>query len=271
MENIVVATFNDDKTAIDGVHKLNDLDWRGDIVVYNNVLLRRNLDGTFDYLKDERTLDGWNAMGGMLLGTAIGVLGGPVGALAGMFAGLTVGGFADIATYGFEYDFLESFKNGLPVGTTSLIMTVSEPSVAFIDTALLPLGATIYRSNIYAEQDKYVQSQLDVLDAGIDEAERQLREAAAKDKAEFKAKVAQLRAKRDAKVAQIKADMQEDRESVKADIQRIKAKLQGKVDEARRKVLERRLAADEAKAEKYEAEVVKLDAELAKTSQAATV
>ena len=271
MENIIVATFDNDKTAIDGVHKLNDLDWRGDIVVYNNVLLRRNPNGTFDYLKDERTLDGWNAMGGMLVGTAIGVLGGPVGALAGMIAGLTIGGFADVAQYGFDYDFLENFKNGLPVGTTSLIMTVSEPSEVFIDNALLPLGASIYRSNVYAEQDKYVQSQLDTLDAGIEEAERQVREAAAEDKAALKARVAQLRAKRDAKVAQIKADMQEDRESIKADIERVKAKLQGKVEEARRKVLERRLAADEAKAKKYEEQSEKLNAELAKSSQAATV
>jgi len=210
MNNIIIATFTSDKAAIDGVHKLNDLDWRGDIVVYNNVLLRRNLDGTFSYLKDERDISGWKTMGGMLLGTAVGVLGGPVGALAGMIAGLTIGGFADVAQYGFDYDFLESFKDGLPPGTTSLIMQVSEPSEAFINAALEPLGAVVLRSNVYAEKDRFVQSQLDALDADIDESERELDLAAAEDKAKFQAKVAKLRTKRQAKVAEIKADFQED-------------------------------------------------------------
>ena len=271
MDNIIVATFNNDKSAINAVHKLNDLDWRGDIVVYNNVLLRRNPDGTFEYLKDERDLTGWNTMGGMLLGTAVGVLGGPVGALAGMIAGLTIGGFADAAKYGFDYDFLENFKDGLPTGTTSLIMQVSEPSEVFINDALEPLGAKIWRSNVYAEQDKYVQGQVDALDAGIDEAERELGQAAAEDKAAIQARIAELRTRRQAKVAEIKADFQEDVETVKADINRIKQALQAKVDDARRRVLERRLANNEAKAKKYEAQAAKLNAELTKYSQTAKV
>jgi uncharacterized membrane protein len=271
MNNIIIATFTSDKAAIDGVHKLNDLDWRGDIVVYNNVLLRRNLDGTFSYLKDERDISGWKTMGGMLLGTAVGVLGGPVGALAGMITGLTIGGFADVAQYGFDYDFLESFKDGLPVGTTSLIMQVSEPSEVFINSALEPLGATISRSNVYAEQDRYVQTQLDALDAGIDEAELQLREAAAENKAAIQARLTELRTKRQAKVAEIKADFQEDVETVKADITRIKQTLQGKVDNTRKRILEKRLANDEAIAKKFEAQAQKLNTELSKYSRPAAV
>lgn len=271
MDNIIVATFKNDKTAIDAVLKLNDLDWRGDIVVYNNVLLRRNPDGTFDYLKDERDLTSWNAMGGMLLGTVVGAPGGPVGALAGMFAGLTIGGIADAAKYGFDYDFLENFKGGLPKGTTSLIMQVSEPNEVFVNNALEPLGARISRSDVYVEQDKYVQNQVDMLDAEISDAEQELRQAASENKAAIQARIAELRAKRQAKVAEIKADFQEDVETVKADINRIKQTLQGKVDDTRRRILERRLASNEARAKKYEAQATKLDAELTKYGQVASV
>lgn len=269
MDNIIVATFDNEKTAIEGVHKLNELDHQGDIFTYNNVLIRRNQDGTFDYLKDTRDLTGWNAMGGMLLGTVIGVIGGPVGALAGLFAGLTVGGFADLAKYSFDYDFLENFKDGLPKGTTSLVAQVSEPNEVFIDNALQPLGARIQRSSVYAQQDRYVQNQVDMLDAGILEAEKELRDAAADEKAKVQAKLADLRARRQAKVAEIKADFQEDVNEMNAQIDRFKQTLQGKVDETRRKVLERRLAHNETKLKKYEAQAEKLNAEIAKYSHAA--
>lgn len=269
MDNIIVATFDNEKLAIEGVHKLNELDFQGDIVTYNNVLLRRNQDGTFDYLKDTRDLTGWNAMGGMLVGTVLGVIGGPVGALAGLFAGLTVGGFADLAQYSFDYEFLEDFKEGLPKGTTSLIAQISEPNEVFINNALQPLGARIQRSNVYAEQDKYVQNQIDTLDAGITEAEKELQNAAAEQKAKIQAKLVDLRTRRDAKVAEIKADFQEDVDEMNAQIDRFKQTLQGKVDETRRKVLERRLAYNESRVKKYEAQAEKLNAEVAKYSQAA--
>ena len=58
---------------------------------------------------------------------------------------------------------------------------------------------------------------------------------------------------------------------VKADINRIKQTLQGKVDDARRRVLEQRLANDQAKAKKYDAQAQKLNTELAKYSQTAKV
>ncbi len=269
MDNIIIATFNNEKNAIDGVLRLNELDHRGDIATYNNVLLRRNQDGSFDYLKDTRDLTAWNSMGGMLLGSTIGIIGGPVGALAGLFAGLTVGGFADLAKYSFDYDFLEDFKDGLPKGTTSLIAQVSEPNESLINDVLQPLGAQIWRSNVYAQQDRYVQSQIDALDAGILETEKELQHAAADEKAKVQAKLTDLRARRDTKVAEIKADFQEDINEMNAQIDRFKQTLQGKVDETRRKVLEKRLAFNEKRAKKYEAQAEKLNAEIAKSSHAA--
>ena len=97
-------------------------------------------------------------------------------------------------------------------------------------------------ARVYAQQDKYVQNQVDMLDAGILETENELRDAAADEKAKIQTKLADLRARRDAKVAEIKADFQEDVDEMNAQIDRFKQTLQGKVDETRRKVLERRLA-----------------------------
>jgi len=268
MNNILVATFNDDRTAIDAMHKLNKLNWQEDIEVFNYVLLKRKSDGTFEYLKDERDPDGWATLGGMLLGSLVGLVGGPVGVVAGFLGGLTLGAATDAFRYSFDYDFMENFKQGLPAGTTTLIAEVTEPSSVFVNDAIAPYGAKIWRSNIYTEQDKYFQTQVDALDAEIADAERELKASAAEDKAAIEAKLNDLRVRRDARIAEIKADMQDDIDSFKADIDRLQKKIQSKVDEARQNRLEYKLARNQERIEKYEAQVTKLNAELTKYSTA---
>jgi uncharacterized membrane protein len=268
MTNILVANFNNDTTAIDALHKLYDLDRQDDIEVLDHVLLKRNTDGTFEYLKDEREPDGWATIGGMLLGGFIGLVGGPIGFVAGSFAGLSLGAVTDAFRYSFDYDFMENFKQGLPVGTTMLIAEVTEPSSVFVNDAFAPYGAKIWRSNIYTEQDKYFQAQIDVMNAEIDDAERDLEASAAADKAAIQAKITDLKARRDARVAEIKADMQDDVDSFKADIDRLQKKIQSKVDEVRQNRLEYKLAKNQEKIAKYEAQAAKLNAEMAKYSTA---
>ena len=264
MNNILVATFNNDQTAIEGLHKLNALQRQGDIDVYNNVLLRRNLDGTFSYLKDEREPEGWATLGGVILGPLVGALGGPVGVIVGMFAGLALGGMTDVAKYSYDYEFLDSFKNGLPVGTTTIIAEVTEPSDVFVNNALAPLCAVVFRSDIYGEKDRYFQSEVDYLDQQIDETNKEIDASVEADRQKLKAKVAELKAKRDKRVAEIKASIQEDIDSMKADVAAVKSNLKADIDSAKRRRLEARLAKTEQRIEKYEAQEAKLEAEVAK-------
>ena len=263
MTNILVATFNNDTTAVNAMHKLYELDWQDDIEVLDHVLLKRKADGTFEYLKDERNPDGWATASGMLLGSVVGLVGGPIGVVVGFFTGLTLGAITDAFRYSFDYDFTESFKQGLPAGTTTLIAEVTEPSSVFVNDAFAPFGAKIWRSNIYTEQDRYFQIQVDALDAEIAEAERQLETAADENKAAIQAKVKELRARRDTRVAQMKADIEDDMDSMKADIARLKTKIQSKVDGVRQNRLEHKLARNQESIKKYEARAEKLNSELA--------
>jgi uncharacterized membrane protein len=264
MNNLLVATFNDDRTAIDAMHKLNELNRQGDIEVYNHVLLKRKTDGAFEYLKDQRDPAGWGTISGMVLGSFVGIIGGPVGVVAGMFGGLALGAVTDALQYSFDYDFMENFKQGLPAGTTTLIAEVTEPSTFFVNDAFAPYGAKIWRSNIYTEQDKYYQAQVDALDAEIAEAGRELDAAVAADKAALEAKLKDLRARRDAKVAAFKADIEDDVDSIKADIDRLQNKIQGKVDEVRKNRLEYKIAKNRERVEKFAAQAKRLEGELAK-------
>jgi uncharacterized membrane protein len=250
------------------MHKLYELDRQNDIEVLDHVLLKRKTDGTFEYLKDERNPDGWATVGGMLLGSFVGLVGGPIGVVAGFFTGLTLGAVTDAFRYSFDFDFTESFKQGLPVGTTTLIAEVAEPSSVFVNDAFSPFGAKIWRSNIYTEQDKYFQTQVDAMDAEIADAERELKASVEENKAAIQAKIKELRARRDARIAEMKADMQDDIDSFRADIDRLQKKIQSKVDEVRQNRLEYKLARNQERINKYEAQAAKLNADLAKYSTA---
>ncbi|HMQ03168.1 MAG TPA: DUF1269 domain-containing protein [Pyrinomonadaceae bacterium] len=268
MDNIIIATFNDEKSAIEATHKLRELDVQNDVTVFTKVLLRKNVDGSIEYLKDEDDLAGWMTVGGVVAGSTLGLIGGPVGVLVGALTGFTVGGFADLARYSFDEDFLDSVKNGLPTGTTTLIAQVTEPSDVYVNTAFAPYAAQIWRTNIYTERDKYVQMQIDMLDAEIDEAERELREAAAEEKAKFEAKLAVLKARREAKMAQIKTDFQEEIDEMKESLARFGQQLQDKIDDAKRRRIENKLARYQDKVAKYQARAEELNAQLEKTRHA---
>ena len=268
MENIIIATFTDDNTAIEAAHKLRELDIQNDITVFTKVLLRKNADGSVDYLKDEDNIAGWRTVSGVVAGTTVGLLGGPVGVMVGALTGLTIGGFADLARYSFDSDLLEHVKTGLPPGTTTLIAQVTEPNDVYINNAFQPLDAKIWRSNIYTERDKYVQSQIEMLDAEINEAEREVREAAAEEKAKFEAKLADLRSRREAKLAAIKTDFQEEIDEMKAKLENFGQQLQGKIDDAKRSLLEHKLTRYQTKIEKYQARAATLNAEIEKSRHA---
>ena len=268
MKNIEVATFDDDRSAIEGLHKLHKLQQQGDIDLDNNVLLRRNEDGSFAYLKDDRYPDGWATLGGVVFGSLLGVLGGPVGVVVGLFSGLAIGGMADVARFAFDTEFLDAFKNGLPAGTTSIVAEIGEPSSVFVDNALSPLGARVVRSDIHSEKDKYFQSEVDQMDREIDEADKELDAAVEADRKQLEEKVAKLKAKRDAKVAEIKATLQSDVDSMKAGVQAVKQNLQADIDSDKRRMLEAKLTKTEDKIKRYEAQAAKLTAEAGKYKSA---
>src|SRR5262245_13301711 len=102
MDNIIVATFKDEKSAMEGLDRLKALDRRGDVIVYNKVVLRKSSDEYFEYLEKETETRGWRAVDGMGLGGLIGLFGGPAGVVVGMVAGAAVGAVADIGRYSFD-------------------------------------------------------------------------------------------------------------------------------------------------------------------------
>src|SRR4029453_16748603 len=106
MTNLIVISFKNESQAIEGSHKLVELESFGDITVYEKVMLKKDAAGKPSVIQSE-TSDGLRTLSGMALGTLIGALAGPVGMMVGMITG-TLGGAALESDY---FDFSEDFKS----------------------------------------------------------------------------------------------------------------------------------------------------------------
>jgi uncharacterized membrane protein len=266
MENIIVATFNDEARAIEGMHKMSELEHEGDISVYNKILIRKGANGEYEVLKDEN-LNGWLTVAGMAFGGLIGGFGGPLGVAVGLYAGTVVGSIIDYTHYVFEQDFINTMSKDIPPGSVSIIAELDESNSVFIDENFKTLGAVIFRSNVYEEHDKFVERKMNALDSEIQTAETEFALAAEEQKADITAKVEELRRSRNAKIAEIEMKSKESLHELKAKMEENKAKLETRFAKIQNEVSDKinsvRLERAKQKLAEYELKIEELNKKLA--------
>ncbi len=266
MENIIVATFTDEAQAIQALHRLGELDRENDISVYDKVLIRKGLNDEYEILKDDNT-NGWRTLAGMAFGGLIGAFGGPIGVAIGLYVGTVIGVVFDYTHYMFEDDFIETISKNIPSGSTSIIAEVAEENSVFIDEYLKPLGAVIWRSNIYVEHDKFIDRQLNLIDEEIKVADNELAVAAEAQRERVNARVAELRANRNAKIVEIELKGKERLYELKAKMESNLAKLQTQFANLKNQALDKvdsvRLDRTKEKLAQYQLKIEELNGKLA--------
>lgn len=205
MTNLIVASFKDEKKAIEAKHKLTELDSLGDISIYGNALVRAGEDGKYEILQENNT-EGWRTLTGMALGSLLGALGGPVGFVVGLATGTTIGLISDVGRQSFNESFVNKVENRMPSGSVSIIAEIDEDSDIFVDNALKPFGAEIKRSDIDFEFDDYVMDQIDEIDKNLSEEREKMKKAVGREKEKIAKNVAELKDKRNKLIANARKD-----------------------------------------------------------------
>ena len=260
MDNIIVAVFKNERTAMKGLDRLTDLDRRGEVLVYNEVLVRKPYQEVFDVLEKQTDTQGWQSVAGMGFGGLVGFVGGPVGVVTGMIAGAAVGAVGDIVAYSFDEDFVEKATNDLPVGSAAIIAEVGEPDETFIDDQFRPLGADIWRSSIYGERKRLLRSRIDALKAKIKSTEKAVKQARKDDRDAIKSGLTHFRKKLDAFVADIddniiRKELAED----KATLEVVRSETKFKINKEKVHLARKRAAKLKTAVSKDKAELKKLN------------
>ncbi len=215
MTNLIVITFSNESKAIDGSHKLSELESFGDISIFEKAMVKKDAEGNFTVLESDTT-DGLRTLSGMAIGTMLGALGGPVGLLVGMLGGTMTGALLDADHFDFSEDFGAKVKARLQPGTVALIAEISEEGPSIVDTALAPLAATISRSDVDYEYDEFVDDQIEEIDDEISAARAEFKSAVAGDKAKIQKKIDKLKEKRRKRIGDLKTKIKSGIEGRKA-------------------------------------------------------
>ena len=202
MTKILVASFKDLKTANAAMQKLNDLEVLGDISIYEKVLVRKKVNDEFEILQNDST-DGWRTLTGMIIGGALGMLGGPIGFIIGVFGGGTIGTALEISHYDFDAGFITNLEKTMGTGSISIIAEIDEDNEIFVDTSLKSFDADIMRTTVDVEFDNYVTEQMEELQDDIAVARKDLKNSSEKDKETISRKIVELKSKRNEKIAEL--------------------------------------------------------------------
>jgi len=215
--------------------KLNELETLGDITIYESVLVRKNARGESEILREDST-EGWRMLNGMSLGGLLGILGGPIGFVVGLYSGAIVGGFAELDYYDFAEDFLVKVKDKMPNGTVSIVAEIEEESNVFVDSYLKPFGAVINRSDINFEFDKYENEQIEEMDEAIADERAALKKAIGNDRKKIQKKMDELKDKRRKVIADLAAKGKKVKDNISIEI-----------DEQKKERIKRRIERHEEK------------------------
>jgi uncharacterized membrane protein len=229
MKNVIVASFKEESKAIEALHKLNELDSFGDIIIYDQIMVRKSVDGKLEILKQDDS-EGWRTLTGMGVGSLLGLLGGPAGFVIGLYTGTAIGAIADASHYDFAEDFIDKIEKKIEAGTVTIIAEIDESSEVFADIYLKPFGAVISRSDVDFEFGKHVDEQINEIEAEIAEDRVALKEAVGNEKKKIETKIAELKEKRKTKISEFIAKSKEVQRDFKIKTLRGAAKIKADIE-----------------------------------------
>jgi uncharacterized membrane protein len=209
MDKMLVAVFDSDTAAFDGLNALRDLHRDGDIALYGWAVIVKDKTGKISIRQAPEE-------GGAPLGAALGlltdkllkVLRGPAGlAIGASLPGLT-GFLFDLDMSRIDPKFLDEVAQALAPGKAALLAEVDENSTTRIDERLRKLGAMVFR-RLPAE---IIEDQLVAESAGFEAKlkalDRKLEQALAENRAAIQKDIEDARKQRKAAQAHARARLE---------------------------------------------------------------
>jgi uncharacterized membrane protein len=253
MNKMLVAVFDTEPAAYEGLNALKDLHTDGDITLYATAVLVKDSAGAVSVKQtaDEGPL---GTVLGMLTGSLVGLLAGPVGVAIGLSTGGLTGLIVDLSESEVNIDFVDEVSKALIPGKAAVVAEVEETWQTPVNIRLGKLGGLVFR-RLRSEvvEDQLVRESA-AFEAELQQLEDELEQATAESRAELQKQIAAVQQKLEATRALAEARQQQLKSEADAKIAAMREQVQ-QASERRKGQIERRTA--EVKAD-YEARSAKL-------------
>jgi uncharacterized membrane protein len=229
VNKIIVAVFDSEKAAYEGVAALKDLHGTGDVSLYASSVIAKDDAGavTVRQAADSGPL---GTLVGIVGGSLVGLLGGPAGALVGGWIGGSAGLMYDLFSVGVGIDFMDQVGASLTPGKVAVVADIDESWTAPVDTRLEAIGATIFRRYPGEVADEQLAREAEAAESETRQLVAELEQADGEAIAKAKAAAAAQRAKLDALVTRIETATRQ----AKADFEARLATLHAQLESARK-------------------------------------
>ncbi|MEW5804132.1 MAG: DUF1269 domain-containing protein [bacterium] len=197
MNKMLVAFFDTEQGAYEGLRALKDLHNEGDITLYATAVITMDSSGAVDVKQkaDERPV---GIAVGMLTGGLAGLLAGPVGGVVGASAGSLAGLIFDLHRSGVDTDLLDDVSGFLLPGKAAVVAEVQETWKTPVDMRLGELGGRIFRRPRSEVVEDQLVRESAALSAEMEQIKGELRHASAETKAKLQKELEGVKTKMEA-------------------------------------------------------------------------
>ncbi|MBK8984247.1 MAG: DUF1269 domain-containing protein [Ignavibacteria bacterium] len=194
MNKMLVAVFDNENKAHEGLTTLKSLHDNGDISLYASAVINKDANGKV-HLKTAQDTEPIGTATGLFTGSLIGLLGGPVGVAIGAATGTLIGLLFDEDHDSVNIEFVEEVSNAMTNGKTAVIAEIDEDWNIPVDTGLEPYNAIVFRRYRYEVVDQQLERESKAIADEFDALEEELKHANEERKAKIKASVTNLKNK----------------------------------------------------------------------------
>jgi uncharacterized membrane protein len=251
---MLVAVFDSETAAFEGLSALRDIHREGGISLYASAVIVKNKTGKVSVRQEAEEGPAGTAVG-LLTGSLIGLLGGPIGIGIGASLGGLSGFLFDLERIVVGSTFLGDVSEALSAGKAAVLAEVEESWTSLVDERLRKHGGTVFRRfRVDVVEDQLVREG-SAFGANLKALQAELERAAGEDRAAIQKDIEQIKKQIKATQDQAKARLDQAKAEMDARVKALQDQAKAANDRARARI-EKRIA--EVKAD-YEVRSRKLN------------
>jgi len=244
MNKMLLAVFDSETAAFEGLKALKDLHDNGDITLYSWAVIARDKNGKIE-LKEQADRGPVGTALGLLTGSVIGLLAGPAGAVIGASLGSLSGLLFDLDNSDVGVAFFGDVSKTLTAGKTAVLADVDETWTTPVDVRLREHGGVVsrrFRSEVV--EDQLVRESA-AFEASLKALDEEFRQASAENRAAIQKEIDETKKQLKATQDQAKARLDQANTEMEARIKALQAQAKGASDRAKARI-DKRIAAARA-------------------------
>ncbi|MGZ5219766.1 MAG: DUF1269 domain-containing protein [Chitinophagaceae bacterium] len=238
MNKMLIAVFETETKAYEGLSALKDLHNNGDITLYAAAVIHKNQNGEIQ-VKESADQGPIGTGVGLLTGSLIGLLGGPVGLAIGAFTGTMAGLIYDVNVDDVNTTFADDVSEALSKGKTAVVCEVDESWTVPVDTKLEALDGLVFRRLRYEVEDEQINREAEAISNEYKQLKEELNEARDADKAKINASIEKLKNKAKSANDLLKKKMDDSKIQFDAKVNAIKDQMKNAGDRRKEKLQKR--------------------------------